>query len=59
VKNATTKRFFSKPKNATIEKPFFKLGKEAKDEGLFRLRTSMIEENFIAQKNKNTNKGYF
>lgn len=38
---------------------FFRLGKEAEDESLFRPRTSMIEENFIAPKKETIIKGIF
>ncbi len=55
----TTKWFFSKPKNATINQPLSRLGKEAKDEGISRPRTSMIEENFITPKTETPTKGIF
>jgi hypothetical protein len=41
------------------EGPFFGLGKEAKNEGLFKPRTSTIEEYFTNPKTKSPTKGIF
>jgi hypothetical protein len=43
----------------TTEGPLFGLRKEAKNEGLFKPRTSTIEKRLHHPKNKNTNKRYF
>ncbi len=45
--------------NVAIEGPFFGLGKEAKNEGLYKPRTSTTKEDFTARKIKTPTKGIF
>ncbi len=44
---------------ATTKGPLFGLGKEAENEGLFKPRTSTIEEDFTTPKIKTPTKGFF
>jgi hypothetical protein len=44
---------------ASTEGPFFGLGKEAKNDGLFKPRTSTIEEDFTTQEIKTPTIGIF
>ncbi len=41
----------------TIERPLFGLGKEAQNEGLFKPKTSTIEEDFATPKIKTPTRG--